>query len=419
MRPSDPSAVLTALRGVEPDLLDAELCAAAVAQVAVLRAWCDALQVRLVRRQRELAEQGAATAPRDTLARHGRQSSKDAKAADDREQVCATMPGFEDALASGSVAAGHLDAVANATRSLDDTARAEFAACAGDLLAEAERQSVDVFERTCRELARAVTAQATANDASELDAQRARANVKHWRDKQTGMWHTHLELDPVRDRTLWGAIRSSLGVLRRRDGNANAPWQQLEVDAVVHAASGPAGERVPEILVVVDEQTRCHGLHEHTICETSDGEPLPVSTVQRWCCDAEIAIVHLDGRREVLGVGRGQRTATRGQRRALRALHRTCAHPDCTVSFEDCRIHHVRFWRHGGATDIDNEIPLCEQHHHLVHEGGWTLTLGRGRVATWTRPDGTVHHTGPSADRVASNRTGRPRDLAPPVAMAG
>ena len=27
-----------------------------------------------------------------------------------------------------------------------------------------------------------------------------------------------------------------------------------------------------------------------------------------------------------------------------------------------------------GRTDIANMIPLCEKHHHLVHEGGWTLT---------------------------------------------
>jgi hypothetical protein len=30
---------------------------------------------------------------------------------------------------------------------------------------------------------------------------------------------------------------------------------------------------------------------------------------------------------------------------------------------------------------MDNLIPLCRFHHHLIHEGGWTLTL---------TPDGTV-----------------------------
>jgi hypothetical protein len=80
-------------------------------------------------------------------------------------------------------------------------------------------------------------------------------------------------------------------------------------------------------------------------------------------------------------------------------MYRMCAHPDCTVSIDECRVHHVRFWRHGGTSDLDNMIPLCEQHHHMVHEGGWTLTMTPDRVATLTRPDGTHHHTAPTTDR--------------------
>ena len=80
-------------------------------------------------------------------------------------------------------------------------------------------------------------------------------------------------------------------------------------------------------------------------------------------------------------------------------MHRTCAHPGCTVGFDDCRIHHVRFWRLGGPTDLVNLLPLCEEHHHLVHEGGWTVSLDDHRCATWTRPDGVVHHVGPTIDR--------------------
>ena len=76
-------------------------------------------------------------------------------------------------------------------------------------------------------------------------------------------------------------------------------------------------------------------------------------------------------------------------------MHRTCAHPDCTVAFSACDIHHIRWWgEHHGPTDIDNLLPVCDRHHHLVHEGGWTLTMTSDRIATWTRPDGTIHWTG-------------------------
>ncbi|NNE13173.1 MAG: HNH endonuclease, partial [Ilumatobacter sp.] len=65
-----------------------------------------------------------------------------------------------------------------------------------------------------------------------------------------------------------------------------------------------------------------------------------------------------------------------------------------------CRIHHIHWWwKHHGPTNLDNLIPLCEQHHHLVHEGGWNLTMTPDRTATWTRPDGQTYWTGPLNDR--------------------
>ena len=86
-------------------------------------------------------------------------------------------------------------------------------------------------------------------------------------------------------------------------------------------------------------------------------------------------------------------------------MHRTCAHPDCSVTFDDCRIHHVQFWtEHLGTTDIDNLVPVCERHHHLVHDGGWTLTMTPDRTTTWTRPDGSIHWNGSSIDRTESAR---------------
>jgi hypothetical protein len=86
-------------------------------------------------------------------------------------------------------------------------------------------------------------------------------------------------------------------------------------------------------------------------------------------------------------------------------MHRSCAVPDCTVSVTDCRIHHVRWWwNHHGTTDLDNLIPLCERHHHLVHEGQWNLTMTADRIAGFSRPDGSVFTSGSTLDR-------RPRDI--------
>jgi hypothetical protein len=134
----------------------------------------------------------------------------------------------------------------------------------------------------------------------------------------------------------------------------------------------------------------------------SDGTQLPVSTVRRLCCDAEILPVVLDGDGAVLDLGRSQRLANREQRRALRAMYRTCGHPDCDVPFDRCEIHHVDPWELLGRTDLANLLPLCAFHHHLVHEGGWTLTLDPDRTITLTRPDGEVVFKDTTIDRVAA-----------------
>ena len=110
----------------------------------------------------------------------------------------------------------------------------------------------------------------------------------------------------------------------------------------------------------------------------------------------------LGGDGEVLDVGRQRRLATRAQRRALRAMYRSCAHPSCTVPFDSCRIHHVIYWERGGTSNLDNLLPLCERHHHLVHEGGWTLQLFPDRRTTWRTPDGTVWFDGITTDRASS-----------------
>jgi hypothetical protein len=270
------------------------------------------------------------------------------------------------------VSAGHVDAIAGAIRNLDATVTAEFFGHAGGLLEDAERMGVDTFERSCRDLARQLNAtHAVGSDDDELERQKAMSNVRRWTDKQTGMRHTHLELDPVSDAALWTAIDQ-----HRRQGRAKAgnglTWEQLQVQAVLAAIASGSSGIVVQLHVLVDLTTLQHGLHANSICELADGTPLPVSVVRKMACEAEIIPIVLGGDGRALDIGRGARLATEPQRQALRAMHRTCIHPGCQVPFDDCRIHHIVPWERGGTTDLSNLAPLCEsrKHHHDVHEGG-------------------------------------------------
>jgi hypothetical protein len=109
-------------------------------------------------------------------------------------------------------------------------------------------------------------------------------------------------------------------------------------------------------------------------------------------------VLHAPGQ---LNLGRSTRLASRARRRALRALYPTCAIPGCGVRFRYTQPHHVVWWEHGGLTDVANLLPLCDRHHHCVHDKGWRLRLGPNRELDVILPDGQVMSTGPPTRQAA------------------
>ena len=88
-------------------------------------------------------------------------------------------------------------------------------------------------------------------------------------------------------------------------------------------------------------------------------------------CDCGLVAVHDDG--EALNIGRRTRSIPPAIRRALMLRDRGCAFPGCSHT-RFLHAHHVEHWLHGGETSLENCVLLCTVHHHLVHEGGWTVT---------------------------------------------
>ena len=74
-----PDQVYAAVRDTDPDVLDSTDLDAYLRQIADLRAWCDARQVRATRRQRSLAHEGRANDPTSSLSNHGRTSGRAAE----------------------------------------------------------------------------------------------------------------------------------------------------------------------------------------------------------------------------------------------------------------------------------------------------------------------------------------------------
>jgi len=253
------------------------------------------------------------------------------------------------------------------------------------------------------------------NDADELDRQRKESRLKRWTDRETGMKQTLITLDPLRDVALHAVVDANLAALRQDPVNKDRPFDELKVEAFMAAiGSEPAGRRVPEVVVHVDHKSAGHGRHADTVCETVDGQALPVSTVQRLCCEAIVSAVVVRSDGTVDQVCAEQRTANRTQRRQLAAMYSTCAHPLCEVGFSNCRMHHIVWWTRGGKTVLANLLPLCEAHHHLVHEGRWNLEMDDDRIVTWSKPDGTCWRADDGPNRRPCSRADRARSPGPP-----
>ncbi len=362
-----------------------------------------------------------------------------------RVRAAERSPDLAAAVASGAnLGADRLDSLARRLGPLDDDTLARVDV--DRLAAAAPSLPADTFDAAVR---RAVEEARADEGLAEAEAARAASEVRHWFDARRGMGHVHALLDPERYEMVASAIDQHTSQLASRSSSsdASAPADAVALAAAPgFAAAAPDGGRseplakdanlaaqalvalitgsdgrashLPLITVVVDSQTLEVGTHGRTVRETGDGRPLSGSTVARHCCDAVVQRVVHDPAGLPVDVGRRARTATSGQWAALRSLYRSCAWPGCERPLSHCQAHHIHHWEHGGPTDLDNLVPLCSRHHHLVHEGGWGISLNPDRSLMIVRPDGTHHATtGPptrrpqrrQATRAGPMVDGRPR----------
>jgi hypothetical protein len=77
--------------------------------------------------------------------------------------------------------------------------------------------------------------------------------------------------------------------------------------------------------------------------------------------------------------------------------------PGCDVPAAWSDAHHTVPFELGTRTALHELVLLCRNHHHAVHEGGYTLTR---------TPEGVVHITDP--DGIALSGPGRGAKLPPP-----
>jgi hypothetical protein len=132
------------------------------------------------------------------------------------------------------------------------------------------------------------------------------------------------------------------------------------------------------LLVKIDHQHLRDGLASAGL---DTGATISASESLRLACNAGIMPAVFAGDPLPLHLGRTRRLHTEAQRRALSFRYDSCATIGCDRPFAWTEIHHPESWADGGATDLDNALPLCWYHHKRAHDSYFTMkTLSTGEV---------------------------------------
>lgn len=371
-----------------------------------VKAIVEARLIELNQRMTQLAiEPGSACAvdPRRELRAHGGLRGRDARAVEVQTAAVVAAPAIGDLLAAGATTSGHVEALGHALVAAGE-GREILLDQVHKIASSAVTMAVDDFDRFVKRLAR----DAQPDDGlAFFEHQRRSTQLKVWNDRD-GMVRLSGAFDPERGAAIAGCLDRHVEAMFH-SGDRETPVEVAPgIDPNDHrraVAFHALCTRQPgqamgahesmdtrparaEVVVHVDLTTLRDGLHLGSVCRTSQGSDIPPATARRLACDADIIPVVLSGAAVPLDVGRAKRLATVHQRRALEAHHTHCAIDDCDTPFSRCVIHHITPWEHGGPTTLDNLVPLCNRHHHAVHEGGWTISLSPAtRHLTVTLPN--------------------------------
>ena len=173
--------------------------------------------------------------------------------------------------------------------------------------------------------------------------------------------------------------------------SAETPWPSRADGAVklaesflaCHPVTGTGGERFQVIVHLDQELLGPDGAWTATL---EDGTRVSAETLRRVACDCGLVAARHDG--EAMNIGRRARSIPPAIRRALMLRDCGCAFPGCTHT-RFLHAHHIQHWLHGGHTSLDNLVMLCTFHHHLVHEGGWTISPAAEGALVFHSPAGT------------------------------
>lgn len=168
---------------------------------------------------------------------------------------------------------------------------------------------------------------------------------------------------PITDPSVRGTF-NGLNVYERRGA--------AFVELLEHLPTQGLGGIAATMIVKIDLDRLRDGLAAAGI---DTGVSIAASEARRLACNAGLVPAVLNGRSEVLDLGRSRRLHSEPQRRALSLRYDTCAAEGCERPFAWSEIHHLDPWSEGGCTDLAKGVPLCGHHHRRAHDRRYSMRM--------------------------------------------
>jgi len=348
--------------------------------VQTQRTWLDAEECLLIA-EKERRRSLEPSRFRDTAAWYQTETGVARSTARTRVEVSLALDaasGLQHALCLGEIGFDHARIVAD---HLATENREQLLADQPYVLHLARRTSAEEFRKKMAAWAADLDAQRE-QGLSHHEQQVKRRKLRRWRRRTDGMNMRLLELDDEGadgfDRAIDDIVREQARAEAQAGGAmANVPiWRRRGDAALELVRRSRAADQVtkhkarPTILAMCDADLLWDQLKVRGWAELGNGERITVQELRRLACEADIVPIIRDEWGVPLDMGRTVRLATHPQRLALRATHDTCAMEGCDVPFDWCEIHHLVPWQppFRGPTNLENLVPLCSYHHHLVHD---------------------------------------------------
>lgn len=151
----------------------------------------------------------------------------------------------------------------------------------------------------------------------------------------------------------------------------------------------------PMVLIALDDYTKIlAGNGDDVVLGLTDGTTMTGAQYLNEVHGAQLGVGLFDAVEGAVNLYRERRFANAKQRDLARMMLTTCPVPGCRHGADNCEVHHITAWAHGGETNMANLSVLCRYHNRTNDDDPKHRHRGRiairGATPTWVSPGGAA-----------------------------